>query len=157
MCLKRTVFKKNRLPKAACHPHKSENLVHAYWRYHLVERCTMSIKKDRLLMHTKLQNPTLGGLSIDTYKLSATPKYDRKHSSAVPPIPNRWERREIKIQWSTVSNAAERSRSSTITDLFWSKAIRYHYGHGLEPIKCCEASCALIDIWHWDQWHLNNQ
>ena len=49
----------------------------------------MSIKKDRLLMHAKLQNPTLGGLSIDTYKLSATPKYDRNHSNAVPPIPNR--------------------------------------------------------------------
>ena len=40
------------LHKAACHPHKRENLVHAHWRYHLAERCTMSIKEG--------QEPTLG-------------------------------------------------------------------------------------------------
>ena len=50
-------------------------------------------------------------------------KYNRNHSNALPPIPNRRERRKSKIQWSTVSNAAERSRSSKITYLFWSEAI----------------------------------
>ena len=39
------------LHKAACHLHKSENLVHAHWRYHLVEWCTMSLKEG--------QEPTL--------------------------------------------------------------------------------------------------
>ena len=52
-----------------------------------------------------------------------SPKYNRNHSNALPPIPNRRERRKSKIQWSTVSNAAERSRSSKITYLFWSEAI----------------------------------
>ena len=39
------------LRKAACDPHKSENLVHAYRRYHLVERCTISIKGLALSAH----------------------------------------------------------------------------------------------------------
>ena len=39
------------LRKAACHPHKSENLVNAYYRYPLVESCTMSIEGPALNAH----------------------------------------------------------------------------------------------------------
>ena len=68
------------LHKAACHPHKSENLVHAYWRYHSVERCTMRIKEvqETTLGYTKLQNTSLGGSSIDIYKLSAITQIQSK-------------------------------------------------------------------------------
>ena len=111
------------LHKAACHPHKSENSVHAYWRYHLVEWCTMSIKEGQVptLPNCRTRRSEVNLLVFKNWVRSH--KYDQNHSNAVPPIPNRLERSQSKIQWSTVSNAAERSRSSKIIDLFWSKAI----------------------------------
>ena len=114
------------LHKAACHPHKSENLVHDYWRYHSVERRTMRIKEVQEPnpgVH-QLQNTSLGGTDPLVFtNWVRSPNYNRNHSNTVPPIPNRRERRESKIQWSRVSIAAERSRSCKMSDLFWSKAI----------------------------------
>jgi len=41
-------------------------------------------------------------------------KYDLNHANAVPSMPTHSYRREIKIPWSKVSNAAERSNNTKI-------------------------------------------
>ena len=111
------------LHQVACHSHKSENLVHAHWRYHLVDRRTMSLKK--------AQEPTLG--------VRQTAKHDAwrwihwylqtecDHPNTIETIPIPYpqfqiDEKGVKVKCK-VSNAAERSRSRKITDLFWSKAI----------------------------------
>ena len=138
------------LHKAACHPHKSENLVHAYWRYHSVERCTMRIKE--------VQEQTLGVYrTAEHHPLIFTnwersPKYDRNHSNALPPIPNRPERRDSIIRYSDPQYQMPRKDQGAAKSLMFSdlRQLRYHYGHGLKQSHCCEVSCEvsyLVVVW----------
>ena len=51
-------------------------------------------------------------------------KYDFSQESTVPLIPNRVDSLDNKMEWSTVSKAADKSRRSRITELLLSIAVR---------------------------------
>ena len=51
-------------------------------------------------------------------------KYDFSQESTVPLIPNRVDSFYNKMEWSTVSKAADKSRRSRITELLLSIAVR---------------------------------
>ena len=51
-------------------------------------------------------------------------KHDFSQESTVPLIPNRVDSVDNKMEWSTVSKAADKSRRSRITELLLSIAVR---------------------------------